>query len=186
MILIALGANLPSAAGGPQQTLEAALARLEASGVHIAARSSWYRTAPVPVSDQPWFVNGVVRVETRPRSGQPVGPAAADRAGIRPPALGAQRRANPRSRYRRLRRPDRGHAGADLAASPDAGSRVRFAAAGRHRPRVAPSDPREDGRRTDFRAAAGAEGRADGRRFKLRHHPFKKAAEEKSEKASKP
>lgn len=64
MILIALGANLPSPAGEPQQTLEAALKRLEASGVHIIARSGWYRTAPVPVSDQPWFVNGVVRVET--------------------------------------------------------------------------------------------------------------------------
>jgi 2-amino-4-hydroxy-6-hydroxymethyldihydropteridine diphosphokinase len=65
MILIALGANLPSPAGGPQQTLEAALGRLEASGVHIVARSRWYRTAPVPISDQPWFVNGVAQVETR-------------------------------------------------------------------------------------------------------------------------
>ncbi|HEX4194232.1 MAG TPA: 2-amino-4-hydroxy-6-hydroxymethyldihydropteridine diphosphokinase [Stellaceae bacterium] len=64
MILIALGANLPSPAGGPQETLEAALAELEARGVHIAARSRWYRTAPVPVSDQPWFVNGVARVVT--------------------------------------------------------------------------------------------------------------------------
>jgi 2-amino-4-hydroxy-6-hydroxymethyldihydropteridine diphosphokinase len=64
MILIALGANLPSPAGGPQQTLETALERLEASGIHIAARSRWYRTAPVPVSDQPWFVNGVARIET--------------------------------------------------------------------------------------------------------------------------
>ena len=64
MILIALGANLPSAAGGPQETLDAALDRLEENGVRVAARSHWYRTAPVPVSDQPWFVNGVVRVET--------------------------------------------------------------------------------------------------------------------------
>lgn len=64
MILIALGANLPSLAGGPQQTLEAALERLEAKGVHVVARSRWYRTAPVPVSDQPWFVNGIARVET--------------------------------------------------------------------------------------------------------------------------
>ncbi|HVA14135.1 MAG TPA: 2-amino-4-hydroxy-6-hydroxymethyldihydropteridine diphosphokinase [Stellaceae bacterium] len=64
MILIGLGANLPSAAGAPKRTLEAALARLEASGVRIVARSRWYRTAPVPVSDQPWFVNGIVRVET--------------------------------------------------------------------------------------------------------------------------
>lgn len=64
MILIALGANLPSAAGGPQQTLEAALKRLEASGVRLVARSRWYRTEPVPISDQPWFVNGVAQVET--------------------------------------------------------------------------------------------------------------------------
>lgn len=64
MIVIALGANLPSAAGGPRQTLEAALERLEASGVHIIMRSRWYRTAPVPSSDQPWFVNGVARVGT--------------------------------------------------------------------------------------------------------------------------
>jgi 2-amino-4-hydroxy-6-hydroxymethyldihydropteridine diphosphokinase len=64
MILIALGANLPSRAGGPQQTLEAALKRLETSGIRILARSGWYRTAPVPVSDQPWFVNGVARIET--------------------------------------------------------------------------------------------------------------------------
>jgi 2-amino-4-hydroxy-6-hydroxymethyldihydropteridine diphosphokinase len=64
VILIGLGANLPSVAGGPLDTLEAALRRLKASGVRIAARSRWYRTAPVPVSDQPWFVNGVARVET--------------------------------------------------------------------------------------------------------------------------
>jgi len=64
MILIALGANLPSPVGGPQQTLEAALKRLQANGVRIVAHSRWYRTAPVPVSDQPWFVNGVARVET--------------------------------------------------------------------------------------------------------------------------
>jgi 2-amino-4-hydroxy-6-hydroxymethyldihydropteridine diphosphokinase len=64
MILLGLGANLPSPAGPPLATLEAALAAFTASGVTIAARSRWYRTAPVPVSDQPWFINGVARVET--------------------------------------------------------------------------------------------------------------------------
>jgi 2-amino-4-hydroxy-6-hydroxymethyldihydropteridine diphosphokinase len=64
MILIGLGANLPSEAGPPQVTLEAALSALAAAGVVIRARSRWYRTAPVPVSDQPWFVNGVAVVET--------------------------------------------------------------------------------------------------------------------------
>jgi 2-amino-4-hydroxy-6-hydroxymethyldihydropteridine diphosphokinase len=64
VILIGLGANLPSAAGGPRDTLEAALRRLEEAGARVVARSRWYRTAPVPVSDQPWFVNGVARIET--------------------------------------------------------------------------------------------------------------------------
>lgn len=64
MILVALGANLPSRFGPPQATLEAALARLEGAGVRVLARSPWYLTAPVPASDQPDYVNGVARVET--------------------------------------------------------------------------------------------------------------------------
>src|SRR5579862_334808 len=64
MILIGLGANLPSTVGPPRATLEAALAALEKAGVKIVARSRWYKTAPVPVSDQPFFVNGVIAVET--------------------------------------------------------------------------------------------------------------------------
>jgi 2-amino-4-hydroxy-6-hydroxymethyldihydropteridine diphosphokinase len=65
MILIGLGANLSSSAGPPRATLEAALAKLEQAGVKISRRSRWYKTAPVPISDQPPFVNGVVAVETR-------------------------------------------------------------------------------------------------------------------------
>src|SRR5512146_1705496 len=52
MILLGLGANLPSSAGPPVATLEAALAELEASGARVVARSRWFRTAPVPPSDQ--------------------------------------------------------------------------------------------------------------------------------------
>jgi 2-amino-4-hydroxy-6-hydroxymethyldihydropteridine diphosphokinase len=62
MIYIGLGANLPSEAGDPLATLEAALAALQARDIVIAARSRWYRTTPVPPSDQPWFINGVVGV----------------------------------------------------------------------------------------------------------------------------
>lgn len=65
MILLGLGANLPSAVGPPQKTLEAAIAAFEEAGVKIVARSRWYKTAPVPASDQPWFINGVMRVETQ-------------------------------------------------------------------------------------------------------------------------
>jgi 2-amino-4-hydroxy-6-hydroxymethyldihydropteridine diphosphokinase len=65
MILLGLGANLPSVIGPPAATLEAALEALAAAGVFIRCRSSWYRSAPVPAGDQPWYVNGVVAVETR-------------------------------------------------------------------------------------------------------------------------
>lgn len=68
MILIALGANLPSAAGEPPATLAAALAALAEAGVALERRSPWYRSAPVPAGDQPWYVNGVAAVAT------PLGP----------------------------------------------------------------------------------------------------------------
>lgn len=64
MILIGLGANLPTSLGPPQATLEAALGALEAAGVRVLARSRWYRSAPVPPSAQPWFVNAVASVAT--------------------------------------------------------------------------------------------------------------------------
>ena len=37
---------------------------LEEKNVHILERARWYESAPVPVSNQPWFVNGVVTVST--------------------------------------------------------------------------------------------------------------------------
>ncbi len=66
MILIALGANLDHPRyGPPRQTLEAALEALQQGGVPILERSRWYRSAPVPPSDQPWFVNAVASVQTK-------------------------------------------------------------------------------------------------------------------------
>ena len=65
MILVALGANLNHPHfGPPQATCEAALAALSARDITVLARSAWFRTAPVPVSDQPWYVNGVASVAT--------------------------------------------------------------------------------------------------------------------------
>ncbi|MGH7034734.1 MAG: 2-amino-4-hydroxy-6-hydroxymethyldihydropteridine diphosphokinase [Stellaceae bacterium] len=64
MILLGLGANLPSSAGPPIATLDAALAQLEASAARVVARSRWFRTAPIPPSDQAWFVNAVARLDT--------------------------------------------------------------------------------------------------------------------------
>ena len=65
MILVALGANLATARHGtPAQGLDAALVELAGCGVRTVARSRWYRSAPMPPASGPWFVNGVIRVET--------------------------------------------------------------------------------------------------------------------------
>jgi 2-amino-4-hydroxy-6-hydroxymethyldihydropteridine diphosphokinase len=65
MVLIGLGGNLPDPRfGAPRRVLAAALAALAAEGVRVDARSSWYRSAPLPPSDQPWYVNAVARLAT--------------------------------------------------------------------------------------------------------------------------
>jgi len=64
MILIGIGSNLPSDYGPPRETCAAALEALAQEPLTVVARSRWYRSAPVPLSDQPWFVNGVAAVET--------------------------------------------------------------------------------------------------------------------------
>jgi 2-amino-4-hydroxy-6-hydroxymethyldihydropteridine diphosphokinase len=64
MILIALGANLPSFLGGPIETLEAALIELDTHpAVSVIRRSHWYASSPVGRTDQPDFVNGVAIIE---------------------------------------------------------------------------------------------------------------------------
>jgi 2-amino-4-hydroxy-6-hydroxymethyldihydropteridine diphosphokinase len=59
-----LGANLPSTYGEPAETLQAALIRLGEEGVKLSRRSQFWHSRPVPVSDQPWFVNAVAALET--------------------------------------------------------------------------------------------------------------------------
>ena len=64
-IYIGLGATLPHPRhGSPKATLEAALVDLEGRGLQVLRLSPWYRTAPVPASDQPWFVNAVAELAT--------------------------------------------------------------------------------------------------------------------------
>jgi len=64
VIIIGLGANLPSRFGEPRETCAAALMALAVRGVHPLRQSRLWRTAPVPVSDQPWFVNAVAALDT--------------------------------------------------------------------------------------------------------------------------
>jgi 2-amino-4-hydroxy-6-hydroxymethyldihydropteridine diphosphokinase len=64
-LYIGLGANLPHPRfGPPRATLEHVLELLPDLGLTILRRSGWYESAPVPVSDQPWYLNGVVRAAT--------------------------------------------------------------------------------------------------------------------------
>lgn len=64
MIYIALGANLPSHAGNPAQTLRAALHQLAENGAVPSAISSFYATPAWPDPSDPDFVNAVARIET--------------------------------------------------------------------------------------------------------------------------
>lgn len=60
-ILVAIGANLASADGRtPLETCQWAAGRLATlPHLHLHRVSCWFETRPVPVSDQPSFINGV-------------------------------------------------------------------------------------------------------------------------------
>ena len=62
MILVAIGANLPDCSGRPAlDTCVWALSQL-AGLAPVERMSRWYRTAPVPPSGQPDYINGVIRL----------------------------------------------------------------------------------------------------------------------------
>jgi 2-amino-4-hydroxy-6-hydroxymethyldihydropteridine diphosphokinase len=63
-ILIALGANMPSRAGPPAQTLKAALDALGSAGVSVLKVSSILETAAWPDPSDPPFANAVAMVQT--------------------------------------------------------------------------------------------------------------------------
>lgn len=65
LAFIGYGANLPHERhGSPRQTLTAALRQLTSDDFAFVAQSAWYQSAPVPISDQPWYINGVAKVAT--------------------------------------------------------------------------------------------------------------------------
>ena len=65
MIFIGLGANLPTRLyGPPRAALGAALHTLHTAGINVIRRAPWYESAPVPMSDDPWYVNGVAEIRT--------------------------------------------------------------------------------------------------------------------------
>ena len=64
MIVVALGANLPSSSGSPRQTLRAALARFSELGVEVLSVSPFYLSQAWPDPNDPPFVNAVTLVKT--------------------------------------------------------------------------------------------------------------------------
>jgi 2-amino-4-hydroxy-6-hydroxymethyldihydropteridine diphosphokinase len=64
VILIALGANLPSRAGAPATTLRAALATLPQQNLAVESVSRFYFSAAWPDPRDPEFVNAVARIKT--------------------------------------------------------------------------------------------------------------------------
>lgn len=64
MIYITLGANLPSEFGWPRMTLKKVVQEIDKRGIRVLYQSPIYLTAPVPVSDQPWYYNLVIGVST--------------------------------------------------------------------------------------------------------------------------
>lgn len=64
MILIGLGANLPGPFGSPEEALQACVPVFADKGFPVVHASHIWESAPVPVSDQPWYRNAVAEVET--------------------------------------------------------------------------------------------------------------------------
>lgn len=64
-VFIALGANIPSAAGVPAKTFKAALQALEQAGLQPVAVSPFYETESWPDAADPPFLNAVAAFKTR-------------------------------------------------------------------------------------------------------------------------
>lgn len=65
MIVIGLGSNLTTGKySTSKEILEAAISLLINKGLDVIKVSNFYETEPVPKSDQPWFVNAAICVET--------------------------------------------------------------------------------------------------------------------------
>jgi 2-amino-4-hydroxy-6-hydroxymethyldihydropteridine diphosphokinase len=64
-LFIGLGANLtPDGYASPREGCIAAVLALADEGVHLSALSRWYESAPVPISNQPWYLNAVAEATT--------------------------------------------------------------------------------------------------------------------------
>ena len=64
MIYIGIGSNLNGKDNEtPLQNCKKAIIELK-KNINVSKISSWYKSEPVPVSNQPWFINCVVEINT--------------------------------------------------------------------------------------------------------------------------
>ena len=65
-LFIGLGANItPAGFKNPIEGFAASLAELEKLGIRVERVSNWYESAPVPMSEQPWYLNAVAQAKTQ-------------------------------------------------------------------------------------------------------------------------
>ena len=68
MIYIGIGSNLNgNNSETPLQNCKNAIKELKKE-VNVCNVSSWYKSEPIPISDQPWYINGVVEISTNKSS----------------------------------------------------------------------------------------------------------------------
>jgi len=65
MIYVGIGSNLSwKGCSTPHQTVLSAIKHFPKFGLKVCKQSNWYESEPVPVSSQPWFINGVVEISS--------------------------------------------------------------------------------------------------------------------------
>lgn len=64
-VFVALGSNLARGSRTPLDICRDAVESLACRLGAVVAKSRWYRSEPLPASNQNWFVNGVVRLDAR-------------------------------------------------------------------------------------------------------------------------
>jgi len=64
-ILIGVGSNLAlDSECTPLSTCQKALQKIQDHGISVLSKSSWYLSEPVPISAEPWYINGVISIST--------------------------------------------------------------------------------------------------------------------------
>ena len=64
MILVAIGSNLVQNLCSPEQNCKVAIDMLSRY-FEVTKSSNFYKTEPIPKSEQPWFVNCIVKVKSK-------------------------------------------------------------------------------------------------------------------------